>query len=63
MTVVIDLPDLEARRLRALAQALGQSAQEIVLASLLERLERERAFETTAQRVLAKNEELYRRLS
>ncbi len=34
-----------------------------MLASLVERLERERAFEATAQRVLTKNEELYQRLS
>ena len=60
----INLPDGEAQRLRDLAKDLGTSPEELAATAVRERIERAtRDFDAVADRVVEKNEELYRRLS
>lgn len=63
--LTINLPDREAQRLRDLAQELGTSPEELAAAAVRERIERAKpdAFDAVAERVVEKNEELYRRLA
>ena len=61
--LTIKLPDREAERLRALAEKLGVSPEDWVTDAVRERLDRAKDFDTTAERVVEKNAELYRRLS
>lgn len=65
--LTINLPDREAQRLRDLARDLGTSPEELAAAVVRERIERAEAeeadFDAVAERVVKKNEELYRRLA
>ena len=62
-TVKVDLPDETAERIELAARQRGVSVEELVRASVEEKLERDAAFEAAAERVLSKNAELYERLS
>lgn len=63
-TLTIHLPDKTAARIDEAARKLGLSAEDLVQASVVEKLERlDLSFEEAAQRVLTKNAELYRRLA
>lgn len=62
-TVKVDLPDETAERVELAARHHGLSVEELVRASVEEKLARDEAFEAAAERVLSKNAELYERLS
>lgn len=63
-TLTISLSDETADRLEALAQRLGVSAEDLVRSSVEEQFKSlDDNFEQAAERVLAKNAELYRRLA
>ena len=57
------MPDELATRIEAAANERGVSVEQLLQTSVEEKLAREAAFESAAQKVLAKNEELYRRLA
>jgi len=57
------MPEQIASKIEAAALARGVSVDELVLASVQEKLDRDAAFEAAATFVLAKNRELYERLS
>lgn len=64
MKITIDLSPAQAERLRHEAERLGLAPEDLaraVLADLL--VTREDDFRVAAERVLRKNEELYRRLA
>lgn len=64
MKLAIELPDAYADRLRAEAQRLGLSPEDLARAALSDLLSTPDAeFQQVAQRVLAKNSELYKRLA
>jgi len=62
-TLEIHVPDDVASRVEQAAQEKGVSLDELVLVSLEEKLARDQQFEEAARYVLAKNSELYERLS
>lgn len=63
-TLTIDVPDRIARRVNEAAERLGLSPEELVRASVEEKLKQlDTSFGEAAQRVLQKNAELYRRLA
>lgn len=62
-TVEVHLPDDVASRAQRLAEEKGVSLDDLLLRSLEEKLARDEQFEAAAAYVLAKNAELYRRLS
>lgn len=62
-TLEIHIPDEIASRIEAAAQERGVSVDDLVRASIEEKLDRDAAFDTAAEYVLARNAELYRRLS
>lgn len=62
-TLEIDLPEDLATRIEQAAQSKGLSPEELVRESVEEKLARDEQFEKAAQHVLAKNAELYERLS
>ncbi len=63
MRVAIDLTDEQVARLREQAKALGVAAEELARAAVVDLVTKPADdFEAVAQRVLAKNAELYRRL-
>ena len=62
-TLELTLPDEIAAKIEQAANDRGVSVQDILQASVVEKLEREAEFEAAAAHVLAKNAELYRRLS
>lgn len=62
-TLEITLPDEIVAKVERAAHDRGVSVQDIVQSSVVEKLEREAEFEAAAAHVLAKNAELYRRLS
>lgn len=62
-TLEITLSDEIAAKVEQAAQDRGVSVQDILQSSVVEKLEREAEFEAAAAHVLAKNAELYRRLS
>ena len=62
-TLEIQVPEEVASRIEVAAQQLGVSVGELVVASVHEKLERASAFDAVAQNVLAKNADLYQRLS
>ncbi|NWG14910.1 MAG: DNA-binding protein [Acidobacteria bacterium] len=63
-TITIALPDDRLAQLKILANKLGVAPEELVRISLEELLTRpEESFRQTAEYVLKKNAELYRRLA
>jgi hypothetical protein len=62
-TFEIDVPDELAVRLQRAAGEKGVPLDELLLASFEEKLARDEQFEAAADRVLAKNAELYKRLA
>ncbi len=63
-TITIQLPDETADEVDQAARKLGVTSEDLVRASVEEKLERLRlTFEEAADYVLRKNAELYRRLS
>lgn len=63
MRIVIELPDPKAEKLRAEAQRLGVRPEELATAAVVDLVNRVADFQTVASHVLAKNWELYRRIS
>ena len=64
MNVAFELPPAQAEKLRREAARLGISPSELARAALSDLLaDREEDFQATAERVLLKNAELYRRLA
>lgn len=63
MRIVIELPDLQAEKLRAEAQRLGVRPEELATAAVVDLVARPDAdFRSAVNHVLAKNRELYRRI-
>ena len=62
-TLEVTLPDEVVAKAQEAAEHKGVSVEELLRSSLLEKLERDAAFEAAATHVLAKNAELYERLS
>lgn len=64
MKLAFELPAAQAERLQAEAKRLGLSAEDLARAAVLDLLATPAAdFDTVAARVIAKNQELYRRLA
>ena len=64
MKLAFELPSAQAERLRAEAERLGLSPEDLVRAALADLLATPDAeFQAVAARVVAKNQELYRRLA
>ena len=64
MKLSIDLSPAQAERLRLEAERLGLTPEDLARAAVTDLLARAGAdFEAAAERVLKKNEELYRRLA
>ena len=62
-TLEIALPDDVAAKVEQVAQSRGLSVSDLLISSVVEKLERDARFESAADYVLAKNSELYERLS
>jgi predicted transcriptional regulator len=62
-TISIALDDDKLRRLQATAEKSGVSVEKLIEQSIEDYLARRTAFEQTANYVLQKNAELYRRLA
>jgi len=64
MRVAFELPLAQAEKLRAEAERLGLSPEDLAKAALTDLLATPDAeFQAVAKRVVAKNQELYRRLA
>lgn len=64
MKVAFELPAAQAEKLRQEAERLGVSPEELARAAVADLLAaRDEDFKIAAERVLRKNEELYRRLA
>ena len=64
MKLAFELPPAQAEKLRAEAERLGLSPEDLARAALTDLLATPDAdFRAAASRVLAKNEELYKRLA
>jgi hypothetical protein len=64
MRFTIDLSAAQAERLRREAERLGLAPEDLARAALVDLLAgRDEDFKAAAERVLRKNEELYRRLA
>lgn len=64
MKLTIELSPAQAERLRHEAERLGLAPEDLALAALADLLAtRDEDFNAAAERVLRKNEELYRRLA
>jgi hypothetical protein len=64
MKVTIDLSPAQAERLRLEAERLGLAPEDLARAAVADLLAtRDDEFKAAAERVLRKNEELYRRLA
>jgi len=64
MKLTIDLSPAQAERLRHEAERLGLAPEDLARAALADLLAtRDEDFKAAAERVLQKNEELYRRLA
>ena len=61
--VQIELPDDLVPKVEQAAAEQGVSVEELVRASVEEKIERDAQFESAVETVLEKNAELYRRLS
>ena len=62
-TVKLDLPDDTAARVEEAARHQGISPEDLIRASVEEKLTRDDEFAAAAERVLGKNAELYDRLA
>ena len=63
-TVEFELPEATASRLEDAAQKMGVSAEDLLRISVEEKLARlDETFQDTAEHVLSKNAELYKRLA
>ncbi len=62
-TLEVQVPDEIAAKVERAAERSGLSLEELVRVSLEEKLARDEAFDAAAKHVLAKNAELYERLS
>jgi len=62
-TLEITLSDEVAAQVEQAAQRRGVSIEDLLVSSVAERLQREAEFESAARYVVAKNAELYERLS
>ena len=62
-TLEIHVPDEIASRIETAAHDRGVSVEELIQSSLEEKLARDAEFDSAARHVLAKNAELYERLS
>jgi cell division protein FtsI/penicillin-binding protein 2 len=62
-TLEIHVPDEIASKIEQAANDLGISIDQLLQASVEEKIQRDAQFERAAGRVLEKNAELYRRLS
>ncbi|MDP9360420.1 MAG: ribbon-helix-helix domain-containing protein [Acidobacteriota bacterium] len=62
-TLEIQLPDETASRIEQAAHERGLSPHDLVRISVEEKLARDEEFEKAARHVMAKNAELYERLS
>jgi predicted transcriptional regulator len=62
-TLEIHLSDEIASKIEQAADRLGVSVEQLLQASVEERIQRDAEFEKAAGRVLEKNAELYRRLA
>lgn len=62
-TLEVHVPDEVASRIEEAARTRGVSVEQLLQASVEEKIERDAQFEQAVARVLEKNEELYRRLS
>jgi predicted transcriptional regulator len=62
-TFQIQVPDEIASKIERAAEERGISVDELLRASVAEKIERDSRFEHAVGRVLEKNAELYRRLS
>ena len=64
MNVAFELPPAQAEKLRQAAEQLGISPSELARAAVTDLLdERDETFRQAAERVLRKNDDLYRRLA
>jgi hypothetical protein len=64
MKIMVELPDAQATRLQQEASRLGVQPADLARAALTDLLAaHDEDFRVAAQRVLRKNEELYRRLA
>jgi predicted transcriptional regulator len=64
MKLTIELSPADAERLRQVAQRLGLAPEDLARAAIADLLAtRDEDFKVAAERVLRKNEELYRRLA
>jgi hypothetical protein len=64
MKVAFELPPAQAEKLRQQAERLGVAPEELARAAVADLLAvRDDEFRAAAERVLRKNEELYRRLA
>jgi hypothetical protein len=64
MKLAFDLPPAQAEKLRLLAERLGVAPEKLAQAALADLLATpDDAFQAAADRVLRKNDELYRRLA
>jgi hypothetical protein len=64
MKVAFDLPPAQAEKLQQEAERLGLEPADLAKAALVDLLAtRDEDFQAAAERVLRKNEELYRRLA
>jgi predicted HicB family RNase H-like nuclease len=62
-TLEMHVPDEVASRIEEAAQQRGVSVEQLLQASVEEKIQRDAQFEQAVGRVLEKNKELYRRLS
>jgi len=62
-TLEVHVPDEVAARIESAAHTRGVTVEELIQASLEEKLARDAEFDSAARHVLAKNAELYERLS
>ena len=62
-TLEIHVPDETALKIEQAAQERGISVEQLLQASVEEKIQRDAQFERAVGRVLEKNAELYRRLS
>ncbi|MCU1348470.1 MAG: hypothetical protein JWO56_1500 [Acidobacteria bacterium] len=62
-TLEIHVPDEIASKIERAARERGISVEQLLQASVEEKIQRDAQFEAVAARVLEKNAELYRRLS
>ena len=64
MKVAIELPSAQAAQLESEAKRLGVSVEDLARAAVTDLLAApDAAFQESAQRILAQNQELYRRLA